>query len=358
MKESKLTQPYYDGTKLLSMADLNGNKPEIYMVTTNRSAGKTVYFSRLLVNKFIKNGEKFCLFYRFKYELKNCADKFFKEIGSLFFPDYIMEAEPIAAESFMALYLINKKDPDKKLYCGYAVALNGAENLKRYSHLLSDVKRIFLDEFQSETNKYCIDEIQKFQSLHFSIARGGGSMVRYVPVYMCSNPVSIINPYYTALGITKRLKENTKFLRGNGYVLEQGFNEITADAQAKSAFNQAFETDKYLSYSIYGNYLNDNKSFIEKPNGKNRYICTIKYNGCDYGVREFYDSGIIYCSTDVDNTFKIRLSLTTDDHSINYVMIKNNPLLIHTFRYYFERGCFRFQDLNSKEAITTLIGYR
>ena len=39
---------YYDGTKLLSMTDLNGKKPEIFICTSNRTAGKTTYFSRYL----------------------------------------------------------------------------------------------------------------------------------------------------------------------------------------------------------------------------------------------------------------------------------------------------------------------
>lgn len=34
---------YYDATKLLSMLDINGKKPEIYMCTTNRTGGKTAY---------------------------------------------------------------------------------------------------------------------------------------------------------------------------------------------------------------------------------------------------------------------------------------------------------------------------
>ena len=34
---------FYDGTKLLSMTDLNGDKPEIYICTSNRSAGKTTW---------------------------------------------------------------------------------------------------------------------------------------------------------------------------------------------------------------------------------------------------------------------------------------------------------------------------
>ena len=54
---------YYDGTKLLSMQDMNGNKPEIYISTSNRSAGKTTYFNRLCVNRFLDKGEKFALLY-------------------------------------------------------------------------------------------------------------------------------------------------------------------------------------------------------------------------------------------------------------------------------------------------------
>ena len=68
MIERKFMLMYYDGTKLLSMKDLNGETPEIYLCTANRSAGKTTYFSRLLFNKFIEDHEKFALVYRFNYE--------------------------------------------------------------------------------------------------------------------------------------------------------------------------------------------------------------------------------------------------------------------------------------------------
>ena len=71
---------YYDGTKLLSMLDLNGKKQEIYMCTTNRSGGKTTYFGRLCVNRFLDKGEKFGLIYRYNYELDDVADKFFKDL--------------------------------------------------------------------------------------------------------------------------------------------------------------------------------------------------------------------------------------------------------------------------------------
>ena len=197
---------YYDGTKLLSMKDINGNVPEIYISTSNRSAGKTTYFNRYLVNRFLKYGEKFCLLYRFQDELKDSADKFFKDIHNLFFSAYTMKAVQIGNSKMYELFLCSAYDEeDEGKSCGYAVALNCADKVKKYSHYLSDVSRILLDEFQSETNHYCADEVSKFISIHTSIARGNNSQVRYVPVIMISNAVTLLNPYYTALDITDRL---------------------------------------------------------------------------------------------------------------------------------------------------------
>ena len=76
---------YYDGTKLLSMKDINGKTPEIFMCTSNRTGGKTTYFGRLAVNKFLKYQKKFGLTYRVNYELDDICDKIYKDIGSLFF---------------------------------------------------------------------------------------------------------------------------------------------------------------------------------------------------------------------------------------------------------------------------------
>lgn len=341
---------YYDGTKLLSMLDINGNKPEIFLCTTNRTGGKTTYFSRLLVNRFLDKGEKFALLYRFNYELDDCADKFFKDIGNLFFKGKAMTGQRRAAGIFHELFL-------DSVSCGYAISLNSCDQLKKYSHLFSDVCRIMFDEFQSETNHYCSDEIRKLLSVHTSIARGNGKQIRYVPIYMLSNPVSIINPYYVEMGISNRLKDDTKFLRGDGYVLEQGFVESASAAQLESGFNRAFARNTYVAYSAECVYLNDSKAFIESPTGNNRYVGTLRYNGNDYGLREFSELGIIYCDDKPDSTFKFKVTVTTDDHQINYVMLRKNDLFISNLRYLFERGCFRFKDMKCKDAVLKALSY-
>ena len=341
---------YYDGTKLLSMLDLNGAKPEIFICTSNRSAGKTTYFNRLIVNKFKKNKEKFMLIYRYNYELDDCADKLFKDIEGLFFQGDTMTSKRKASGIFHELFLNEES-------CGYAISLNSADQLKKYSHLFSDVKRMLFDEFQSETNHYCSDEIRKFVSIHTSVARGQGKQARYLPVYMIGNPVSIINPYYVELGISERLRDDTKFLRGDGYVLEQGFVKSASQAQRESGFNKAFARNSYVAYSSQCVYLNDNKAFIEKPDGIGKYLCTLRYNGTDYGVREFAEAGCIYVDDKSDSTFRFKITVTTNDHEINYVMLKRNDMFLSTLRVYFEKGCFRFKDLKCKEAVLKALSY-
>lgn len=341
---------YYDGTKLLSMPDLNGNKPEMYLCTTNRTGGKTTYFGRLCVNRFKDGNGKFMLIYRYNYELDDISDKFFKDLSTLFFKGDVMESKRRASGIFHELFLNGDS-------CGYAVALNSSDQLKKYSHLFSDVNRMMMDEFQSETNHYCSDEIKKFISIHTSVARGQGKQYRYVPVYMCGNPVSIINPYYVELGISSRLREDTKFLKGEGFVLEQGFVDSASTAQKEGAFNKAFAKNAYVAYSAQCVYLNDNKAFIDKPSGMGRYLATIKYNSNNFSVREYAEDGVIYVDDKPDLTFKLKITVTAQDHEINYLMLKKNDLFLNTLRFYFEKGCFRFKDLRCKEAVLKALSY-
>lgn len=341
---------YYDGTKLLSLKDINGKTPEVFMCTSNRSAGKTTYFNRLVVNRFIKRGAKFALLYRFNYELDGCDEKFFKDIKELFFPEYEMTAAKKMKGIYQELYLNEES-------CGYAISINSADQLKRNSHLFSDIDNIIFDEFQSEQNHYCDKEVEKFISIHNSIARGRSKQSRYVPVYMISNPVTILNPYYVAMDISTRLQKDTHFLRGDGFVLEQGYNETAAKALKSSAFNRAFGSSDYVAYSAEGVYLQDDLSFVDTPTGRGKYVATIRYAGIDYGVREYPELGIVFCDKSVDYQYPLKITVDTADHKLNYVMVSSNFILIQKLRYYFEHGCMRFKDLQAKEAILKALSF-
>lgn len=348
---------YYDGTKLLSMKDINGNTPEIFMCTGNRTGGKTTYFNRLCVNKFLKEHSEFMLLYRFKYEVKNAGEAFFNDIHNLFFKDYYIKTKPWVQGSFYEVLIGPNDDSWEAQTCGWAVPLSAADNVKKYSHLFSNVGRMLMDEFQSETNHYATDEVKNLRSIHTSVARGNFKQVRYVPVYMLSNAVSMLNPYYTAFKISHRLNKDTKFLKGVGWVLEQAYVESAARAQQESAFNKAFADDHYNQYMQQNIYLNDNMTFIEKVNGKGDYIATLKYRDKYYGLRIFWDDMICYCDNRPDMYYPTKIAISAEDHNATFLIMQRNNEILMKLRLFFDLGKMRFKNLECKECIMQAIGY-
>ena len=341
---------FYDGTKLLSMQDINGKQPEIYITTGNRSIGKTTWFNRYAIKRWKEKHKKFCLVYRWNYELSDCADKFFKDIQRLFFQEDEMTDKRRANGIFVELFLNDQS-------CGYCVTLNNADSLKKFSHLLSDVDMIIFDEFQSENNHYCPSEINKLLSIHTSIARGAGEQVRRVPLYMLSNKVSLINPYFLSLGISDRLKNDTKYLKGDGFVLEQTFKENVSAMQLASGFNRAFKNEDYVAYSAMNVYLNDNDAFIDKPSGESRYVATLKNGDKLYSIRYYYEDNLYYIDKSVDSDFKTKITFNASSHDSNFVMMNNSSSYVIMLRGIFEKGLIRFRNQECKSAFFEMLKY-
>ena len=112
-----------------------------------------------------------------------------------------------------------------------------------------------------------------------------------------------------------------------------------------------------MAYASQNVYLNDNYSFIEQPEGRGRYLYTIKYLNKHYAIYDYETLGIIYVTDKYDASFPTKLSLTTDDHNINYVMLAKNALIINNFRLLFNKGCFRFKNLESKQMVIQMLSY-
>lgn len=342
---------FCDPSRLLSLLDINNEKPEIYIYESNRSDGKTTAFAHKMIEDFLSKGSKFVRLYRNGAQLKNCGEAFFKDIGFIYYPNYKFETELIE-NNFYSVFKLNGS------ICGYAVSMNAADKVKDQAALFNDVSQIWLDEFQSETSHYIVDEVHKFKSIHDSIARGKGKQVRYVPVYLTGNPITLLNPYYTALSIPDRIRSNTHFIRGNGWVMERYFNENAGKSRAESAFSRAFGNDQYNSYTTKGSYLNDSSAFIEKLSGKSRYVCTLKFASSEYAIRFFDELGYAYCDKSVDPSYPIKIVVETADHETNYVMLKKSSYLLDNLRYYFEHGSFRFKNLACKQAIISALAFR
>lgn len=270
---------YYNGEKILNILDADKENPILKIVTGNRSAGKTTFFSKYLVQRFLKQGKKFALLYRTKTELSNISGKFFKDIQQLFFPEHIMTEKSICEGNIIELYL-------DEIPCGYGICLSMADKLKKYSHFLSDIETIFFDEFQAD--RYLTNEYEKFLSVLMTVSRGQGKQYRYVDCILCSNAISLFNPYFTQLRIVERMNNNAKFIRGNGWVMEIAMNESAALAQQKGLGKLMPQN---YSNAMNGNVYADNLStLIFKPSDAGNLL-EIKFTFYDFPTGTLFMCG-------------------------------------------------------------------
>jgi hypothetical protein len=344
-KESK----YYNPDKILRMRDLEGLKPAIYIISTNRSAGKTFSFLKKVLEDFKKDGKQFGLIYRHKYELNSSAS-LFDDVQRLY-PELRGTITTVSYANGLFYELIM----DEKTI-GWSFSMNSPDALKKHSPKFSQIEQMIFDEYQTESGKYLDKEIEKFQSLYLTIARGGGRQSRHVNVYMLGNNVTLMNPYFIKFDIHKRLKTDTKFMRGNGWVAEFGFNESASQEIRSNAFYQAFKDEGYMAYSTENVYLSDASIFVGKISGRSKYLFTILHESTLYGVREYYDKGILYISKQPDNSCKQVITFKASDHNANTMMLSHYSYLWKNIKDAYQKGWLRFDDIQTKNDVFDILG--
>ena len=340
---------FYSGTKILSMKDINGKEPSIYVVEGNRVGGKTTFYYRWRIKKYLNNGLKTMWLYRFQKDIDQCADKIFKDIKEIYYPNMDMTYKIRGKGVYADLYL-------NECHCGYALPINSSDTIKNMSHIFTDVDWMLYDEFQPESGKYCPRELSKFQSIHNSIARGGGKQVRRVPVTLIGNTVSLLNPYYVSLGISNRVQDKTRYLRGNGYVYEKAIVKSAQESLEEDSFNKAFQ-GTYVKYASQGVYLKDATRGIEKLKGRSRYLATIYFGDKKYSLRYSEVTQYLYMCEGGDDTFPIRISLIPHDMEANTKLKTFYHQHIRVWRTFFETGRMRFEGLQEKECALELLSY-
>jgi len=337
---------YYSLEEIKKRKDLDKKKPTFYLISYNRSAGKTM---AVLIEclQTVKKKRKFILLYRCNYELSGCA-MIFDDVLKIY-PEYGKEiyAQPIARGLFYEIFL------DKESV-GFSLSLNNPDALKKYSPVFAEVDVILFDEFITESGKYVKNEIQNLQSILLTIARGGGKQSRDISVYMLANRVTIMNPYFIEFGIYNRLRDDTKFMRGHGWVAEFGYNESASEAIKENGISRAFKT-RYLQSMTESVYLHESEMFVDSVSGRSKYLCTILYDNKSYGIRDYYDKGILYITSKSDKSCTTILAFRASDHNQVTQMISHYSYTWQFIKESFQNGMLRFDNLKTKSIIFDIL---
>lgn len=342
---------FYCPDKILTMLDINGKKPMYRLIVGNRTGGKSFAMKRMLLRKFVKDGTKFIYLTRYQKHLSGIAANFISDIKQVDpqFKDSNMSEEVVGKDLYLSLYLDGK-------HCGYGLALNGYETIRRYSSTFVDAQYILFDEFQTSDNKYLSKEITKFISVCISVARGEGKHTRDIDVFLVGNTYSTLNPYYLAMGINKRLRADTKYLRGDGWVMEQMYNPDASAALDESPIGRAFQGQRELDSSSRNEYIFDDSNFIERVAGPKYTRFNITRDGVTYGAW-YTQPGYLYIATHHDPRQKINFVMNTKDHTVGTTLLVNTNTYIKVLKKNYQDGLCRFETPECRDVFLELLGF-
>lgn len=347
-----IDEQYYKGYDLINQLDARGQNPKIFMSNTNRTAGKTTFFELLLIQYARQYNRKFCIIVREKMEV-DAPESFFDNLMDYYYPESLMHSKFVIKGVINEIYFDN-------VSVGYCVSLKDVVKLKKYSSVFREVDLSLFDEVQPEDGKYVPDEVNKLISLISSISRGGGEQARTVLLFMLSNNISVMNPYFLNLEIYKKLPtqitEEAQYVRGDGYVCEFLFNKYAAEEMKDKSTALVFSS-RYNLMNVSAEFMINCNSFVEeKIPGKSTYLFTLKYESDHMAVRRMNNSGIIYVTGTWDKSFKTMIALTDLDHDELTLQLRRSTFYMQILRDSYAVGKLRFSTLAIKDRIIKLLG--
>lgn len=353
---SKLYDEHYDCTKLINSLDADGETPAFFVVCSKqRGPGKTFQFSKLMVEHFLSTGEQFILLTRNKGDLGSVAPGVLNSYVAYQYPEWSV-TETIQMKSVYSKITLTmgKGEETEKKDIGFVVPIRAADQIKKISSLFYNCWAFYFDEFQPmDRSTYLKDEVDLLLNIYKSVARGNGSAVRYMPIYMASNTINLGNIYFTALGLNRLIQSNTRFVKGHGVVFENCDVSGLAEMHHGSAIERALAP--HLARQGDNMWLGDNNSLVCKPDGWGRglYLATIVYNNVKMGVFE-YDNGFFYISHTVDQSCKYVYNLTLEGN-LNIPVLKMSSLL-DTLRKGFFAGIVRVSSGDIQNTLMDVFG--
>lgn len=330
---------YYNFKRLFHLKDKNGKTPSVYMVTNNRSAGKTTGILFECLSDFIKEGKQFILLYRTMSELED-TDLLFQDVIEMYFPDSEVTSTPQVNGLFYTLYLDGKE-------AGFSICLKKSDALKKYSPVFRKVYTIVFDEYQLESREYLKDEILKLQSIIRTVSRGGGELTRETRLILLGNPFDPMNPYFFHFDIWKKISSDTKVLKGDGWVADFSINQESKKEMENSGYSRAFQSD-YMKYSATGSYLKDRTDFISNYKGTKHPVFQISYDQ-KYATIYKTNKNYIYIKEEEKNTNYLHYAFSSDQIDSNTKILKRTNPIFKNIEKLYHSHLVIFSSLIAKE---------
>ena len=217
------------------------------MVMGVRGHGKTYCYSNKCIALGLEQKKiSFVILVRYKEDMLAIKDSWWSVVEHLY-PDYIF---------YTKRNIIYAQNSLESFPIGEFVILRQYQRVKRTPR--PNVRIIFFDEFLNEENDYLPNEITAFTSICDSIIRNRDN----VRVFLVSNHISVLNPYFNYFGITQLGKRFTRGLHDS--ILEFTDSAEFIEFRKNTKFGKSIEGTEYGEYAMMGKFLLDDMTNVSK----------------------------------------------------------------------------------------------
>lgn len=347
---------YYDGTDLLNRAlFLNFIKGE-------RGNGKTFYFKRRAIKRFITKKRQFIWLRRYKTEIDNAFRKSFLDdiIEASYNPDVVMSDSERKMWQTLKWKLSGNIITINDERAGYYYALSTTSGKKSTPY--PKVDELIFDEYLLKPKTpyhYIPEEVTTFLEFVSTVCRLRDNF----KAFCIGNNMSWSDPYSLYFGMKPTKQRFTKYRNPYNNIANVLMEITNCEAYRKrmysTQFGQLVEGTQYGKYAIDNDSLTDNLDFI-KPKSRNSYFrFAIRYNGMYIGFWLDQNEGRMYASRKYDKTSKRLYSLTREDHTLNTYLIVNrrNLFYLRELLLMFANGELYFEDFQVKNNCLEMLQY-
>lgn len=351
--------------RLLSALDKNGEVPTFYIaMSKQRGPGKSYSASKFVLNRYFDtNGEEeFVLLCRNVGMLGGLAKGVLNSYLEEEHPAWTVREVVHTSKAFSNIYIDIPDGDEKKTYMvGYCIPLKKAGDIKNLSSTFKKVGTLFFDEVMPDKRMgqtFLKGEIGVFRNLYKSIARGGGSAVRYVRCILCSNTINIDNPYLRYLDggmIGKINKDETRWYAGESVVFERCEVEGLDELHKAQGIDRALA--KWVEEEENNIWIADDDSLVVKKKqmegwGRGYYVATLLYDKDYIGIYAYDRMGYTYLSRNYDKTCPDVYCVNIDG-TPNISVLKTSKL-IDSLQKDFYKGMVRVSDSGIQEMLMEL----
>lgn len=324
------------------ITDIMGYNAFLNFVIGERGVGKTYSSKKYVIKRFLKTGEQFVYLRRYKSEIQKSVgnetkQKFFEQVANEF-PEHKFSntAELLKVDNKIA---------------GYAIPLSIANILKSTSY--EKVKTIIFDEFIIDKGMYHYlpNEVESLLDVIETVAR-----LRDIKVIFLGNAISTSNPYFTYFDITLPYQKKYKLFKDGLILVYYIKNEKYREIKKQTRFGKLVEGTPYGKYAIDNEFLRDSKTFIKKKTQGSRFYIKLRFNSKTYGLWVNSKEDLMYVSYDYDINNPLELSILTDDHNENTILMRTKKSVhISNMLNYYRLSKLRFENQKIKGEFMQII---